>query len=79
MSLTRSEFDEWQDHPGTRQFKKYLREQIEEAKWLLMSVSVEDLKTLQERCYIVSSLMNLEYEEMVDANKASRPQDSGIA
>lgn len=68
MVVTRSEFDEWKQHPVTKKLMDQIRKDVEQMKELLIFVEPDDLKALQGRCAASTNLLLVDYEDLFDAN-----------
>jgi len=67
MAVTRNEFDEWKQHPVTRKLLDQISKDVETMKFMLVSVSQEDLPALQGRCTASINMLGVEYEDLFDA------------
>ena len=67
MAVSRNEFDEWKQHPVTRKLLDQISKDVETMKFMLVSVSQEDLPALQGRCTASINMLGVEYEDLFDA------------
>jgi hypothetical protein len=65
-AASREEFNEWLEHPVTRQLRKKILEDIELMKEMLLNVDTEDLRSLQGRCNACINLYEVEYEALYE-------------
>lgn len=67
MAVTRSEFDEWKQHPVTKKLMDQIRKDVEQMKELLIFVEPENLQGLQGRCAASTNLLLVDYGDLFDA------------
>lgn len=66
MVVTRDEFLEWKQLPVTRKLMEQISKDVETMKFMLVSVSQEDLPSLQGRCTASINMLGVEYEDLFE-------------
>lgn len=65
-TVTRSEFEDWLEHPVTRTLKDTIRKDVVILQDMLLNTGLDELKELQGRCKVSINFLNMTYEDLYE-------------